>query len=229
MNAYKALFLLFIFSAIYSCARENGIGSYTFSGTVEMTEYSVGAPVPGRIAEIFVEEGREMRKGELIAILDHYEQAKRDFERSEALKSSGGVSAQQYEHDRLAMEDQRVSAPVDGVVLVKVREKGEVVNAGSPIVVFGEQGQLWVRVFVPEILISQVSMNKKAKVTVDGYKESFSGYVSYISTSAEFTPRNVQTREERISQTFAVKIVINAGAMNLKPGIGADVVFEASK
>ena len=197
-----------------------------FSGTLEMTEHSVGAPVAGRLAEIFVEEEQEVHKGQVIAVLEHFQQAKKDFERDAVLVDSGGVSREKYEHDRQAMEDQQVVSPVDGVILIKVREVGEVVEAGAPVVVIGEQDDMWIKVFIPEDLISQVAVNQKAKIQVDGLDQEFNGHVRYIATKAEFTPRNIQTPEERATQTFAVKVILDNVRVPLHPGVTADVYFE---
>ncbi|MBN1794192.1 MAG: biotin/lipoyl-binding protein, partial [Candidatus Omnitrophica bacterium] len=121
----------FIVVLLTGCSSRKDITSLTFSGTLEIEEHSLGAPVSGRIKDILVEEGQGVKAGQPIAFLEHYEQAKRDFERSEALLDSGGVSREQYEHDRQTMDDQQILSPIDGVVLLKVRESGEVVAAGA--------------------------------------------------------------------------------------------------
>ena len=211
---------------VWGCTQENGIHSMTFSGTLEMTEYSVGAPVPGRIAELLVDEEEHVQKGQVIATLEHFQQAKKDYARAEELTASGGVSQQDYEHLKQAMDDQQVVAPVDGVVLVKVREAGEVVPAGEPIVVIGKRAEMWVKVFIPEDVVSQVKAQQQARISVDGLDETITGHVSYVATKAEFTPRNIQTPEERATQTFAVKIILDQQQLPLRPGVTADVNFE---
>ena len=92
-----------------------------------------------------MEEGQSVKNGQIIAYLEHYDQAKRDFARSEDLVGSGGVSKQEYEHDKQAMEDQQVVSPIDGIVLIKVRENGEAVTAGAPIVIIGDPTKLWIK------------------------------------------------------------------------------------
>jgi HlyD family secretion protein len=104
-------------------------------------------------------------------------------------------------------------------VLVKVREVGETLPAGAPGVVVGDRNDMWVKIYVPEGMINQIVMGQSAAVTFDGLKESFQGHVSFVAPKAEFTPRNIQTPEERATQTFAVKITLDQPPAFLRPGI----------
>ena len=71
----------------------------------------------------------------------------------------------------------------------------------------------------------QLSINQAATIAVDGDDKIYKGHVSFIADKAEFTPRNVQTPEERVTQTFAVKIAIDNADENLHAGVAADVRF----
>ena len=144
----------------------------------------------------------------------------------DALVVQGGATEQSREYAALSLDDQQVVSPVDGVVLVKVHEIGETVSAGSPVMVVGDRSKLWVKIFVPEGWINKIHMNQAATLTFDGLKESFKGHVSFIAPQAEFTPRNIQTPEERITQAFAVKIILDESKDYLRPGVAADVVIE---
>lgn len=179
-----------------------------FSGTVEITEHTLGPKVSGRLASLSVDEGSPVKKGDVLALMDRYEQTKKDYIRALTLLKTGGVNQQSVEYSQLAMEDQMIIAPVSGMVLVKVHDVGEMVASGSAVIVVGDGARYWVRIFVPEGVINRVRMGQQAKLKFDGLKQSFDGQVSFIATKAEFTPRNVQTAEERITQTFAVKVDI---------------------
>ena len=205
------------------CGRNSGKGNNIFSGTLELTEHSLGARASGRIEEVLVNEGAVVKKGDLIARLDRYEQTKKDFERTSELWKAGGTNEQAVEYARLAMEDQEILSPVSGTILVKVREAGEVVQAGAPVVVVGNTDEKWVRIFIPEGMINRISMNQKARLHFDGLNRAFKGHVSFISTKAEFTPRNVQSPEERVTQTFAVKVSLDEDDSKLRAGVAADV------
>lgn len=200
-------------------------GESAYSGIIEMTEYSLGSRVPGRVVTLNVTDGDSVKKDQLLATLDHYEQAKRDYDRTVKLLSSGGATQQALEKAKLDLDDQQIVSPVDGVVLLKIHEVGEIVAAGSPILNVGESKKLWVRVYVPENRVARVKIDQTADIRVDGLDKIYKGRVGYVATKAEFTPRNVQTPEERITQTFAVKVFINEPDASLRPGVSADVIL----
>lgn len=225
MNAQRALLigLMILFSG---CEFWNPASHQTFSGTLEISEHVLGAKAAGRLVTLNVDEGSQVKKGELLATLDRYEQAKKDYERAVTLFNDGGATRQAVEYAQLAVDDQTVVSPVDGVVLVKVREQGEVVGSGSAVVVVGDRSRYWVRIFIPQGAINRVRMDEPAKIKLDGLDGSFGGRVSFIASKAEFTPRNVQTAEERVTQTFAVKVVINDPPEYLRPGVACDVTLD---
>ncbi len=197
-----------------------------YSGTLELTEHNVGSRVPARLERLFVDEGDDVKAGQLIATLDRYDQTKRDCARLASLFQKGGANKQDVEHARLDFEDQHILAPVDGVVLIKVHESGEVLSAGQAVVVIGDRSKIWVKIYVPEGAINEVHLRQAATVHLDGIKETFRGHVIFVAPKAEFTPRNVQTPEERVTQTFAVKILLDMPAPFLRPGVAADVVMD---
>jgi len=196
---------------------------FKFSGTLEMTEHSLSAKIAGRISAVNVKEGDTVQRGQLIAVLDRYDQAKKDLDRSQQLLKQGGATQQQVEHQMLTADDFTVTSPIDGVVLLKIHQEGEVVAAGSPLAIVGNPKDLWIRVFVPENKINRVDMNAPVEVRLDGLEQIFKGHVSFISPRAEFTPRNIQTPEERITQTFAVKVTLDDSGAGFHPGVAADV------
>jgi HlyD family secretion protein len=120
--------------------------------------------------------------------------------------------------------DTVIYAPVDGVVLRKNVEAGETIAAGTPIVTIGDLAKPWIKVYVKEDKLPFVKLGQKARVSVDAYKNKFyDGEVSYISSEAEFTPKTVQTPEERVKLVFGVKVRVNNDHGELKPGMPADV------
>ena len=224
MNLRVIAFITLVLPTLGGC-RMGGDSEILLSGTLEMTEHSVGARVPGRIATLGFDEGQPVTKGQVLATLDRFEQAQRDNERLKRQLGQGGVSQQAVEQGDLSVEDQRVVSPVDGVVLVKVREAGEVVAAGGPVAVIGDTARVWVRVYVPEGDIARVRLGQTASLKFDGIAREVTGKVFYIAPQAEFTPRNVQSQEERVTQTFAVKIALDRPDPGLKPGIASDVTL----
>ena len=207
------------------CSGKKDISHITFSGTMEMTEHVLGIKAAGRLTTLTVKEGDLVKKGQLLATFDRFEQNKKDYARAEVLYKNGGADQQSLENAQLALEDQQVTSPIDGVVLVKSADTGEIIPAGSGVVVIGDPTDQWVKIFVSEDLMHQLSINKKAAITVDGGNKTYKGHVSFIADKAEFTPRNVQTPEERVTQTFAVKITIDDADDDLHAGVAADVKF----
>jgi HlyD family secretion protein len=122
-----------------------------------------------------------------------------------------------------------IRAPFDGVVTVKDREMGETVGAGAPVLTVTNLNDRWVRIYIPETRIGSVHLDEAATITADTYKgKIYRGTVSFIASEAEFTPKNVQTADERVKLVYAVKVrVTQDSTFDLKPGIPADVQLGA--
>ncbi len=115
-------------------------------------------------------------------------------------------------------------APVSGVVLKKNVERGEVVQAGTPVFTIGEIDDPWIKVYIKEDKLGLAKLGQKADISVDSYRgKVYEGTVSYISSEAEFTPKTVQTQEERVKLVFGVKVRVKNINQELKPGMPADV------
>lgn len=117
-------------------------------------------------------------------------------------------------------------APFQGVVTVRHREPGEIVSPGSPAVSVLNREERWVRVFVPEGLMAAVRLGASALITTDTYEgKEYAGEISFIASQAEFTPKTVQTKEERVKLVYSAKVRITGDpTFELKPGMPADVV-----
>jgi HlyD family secretion protein len=124
-----------------------------------------------------------------------------------------------------ALANMTIVAPLDGVVTVRHREPGETVPPGSPVLTVMNRDDRWVRIFVREDRIGAVKIGTPASITIDTYPErEYDGEVAFIASEAEFTPKNVQTAEERVKLVYAVKVRISGDPdHDLKPGMPADV------
>jgi HlyD family secretion protein len=144
----------------------------------------------------------------------------------QAQKAVGGAQAQLDQLD-VQLAKLTVSAPMDGDVLTRSIEPGEVVNAGSVVLSLGRLDELTITVYVPEDRVGEVALGQQASVGVDSFPgESFSASVIHIADQAEFTPRNVQTVEGRKTTVFAIKLKLSDPSGRLKPGMPADVAFQ---
>ena len=119
-----------------------------------------------------------------------------------------------------------VNAPVPGVVMTRIVQPGEVVQPGITALTVGQLDQLTVKVYLPEDQYGKVKLNDHAQIAVDSYPgEVFDGVVTRISDQAEYTPRNVQTKEDRQTTVYAIVLSVKDPAGKLKPGMPADVNF----
>jgi HlyD family secretion protein len=119
-----------------------------------------------------------------------------------------------------------LAAPITGTVISIVTHPGEIAAPAAEILTLADLNDLKLTVYVPENRIGLVQVGKPVRVTVDSFPgRTFEGEVSHIADSAEFTPRNVATQEERVNLVFAVDIRLSNEDGSLKPGMPADVAF----
>ncbi len=125
-----------------------------------------------------------------------------------------------------AIADGTVASPVDGVVLVKSAEVGEVLAAGTTILTIGEMGKPWLRGYIREQDLGRVKLGMKAQVTTDSYPgKTYTGRITFISSEAEFTPKQIQTPEERVKLVYRIKIEIENPRHELKLNMPADATI----
>lgn len=121
-----------------------------------------------------------------------------------------------------------ITSPVDGVVLARNVELGEVALAGATAITLGQLNKLTITVYIPENRYGEVKLGDKAAVSIDSFPaQVFYAKVTRISDQAEFTPRNVQTAEGRATTVYAVQLSVDNTAGLLKPGMPANVSFIA--
>ena len=122
------------------------------------------------------------------------------------------------------LKDTILYAPISGVVIRKNVELGESLAAGAPALTIGDLESPWVKVYIKEDRLGKVKLGQKAEVKVDSFKnKTYEGTITFISSEAEFTPKNVQTEEERVKLVFGVKVKVKNENGELKPGMPADV------
>jgi multidrug resistance efflux pump len=129
---------------------------------------------------------------------------------------------------RRQLEETLVRAPADGVIQSIDLRPGDLVAAGQPVARILEPGQLWVRVYVPETRLGSVAKGARVSIRVDTWPDrTFAGRIVEISERAEYTPRNVQTLDQRGDQVFGVKVAIDP-TPELKTGMAAFVTLGAA-
>ncbi len=314
----QAVFLALAFF-LFGCSSSNNKNEVTGTGTVEATESSIAAQVPGRIVSMNFEEGALVQKGDTIAEIDHrtlsqqvkeasaalemarqqydlliagarsedlkvgeegvkqaqanFNLAKLAFDRTTNLYSQHSVSQSQMDAARaqydvaqaqlksaqqtleklqhyarpeeirsaaaqvqqaqaaldnatIAFDHSYVTAPFTGTVLDKLQEPGDFANIGTPLYTIANLKTMKMTVYINEVELARIRLNNKARVVLDGMPDHpFDGKVIYISPTAEFTPKNVETKQDRIKLVFAVKLAIANPDGYLKAGLPADATI----
>lgn len=114
-------------------------------------------------------------------------------------------------------------APTSGVITVREAELGEVVGPGSPVVTLADLDHIWLRAYIAETDLGRIHWGQEATITTDTYPgKKYHGRISFISPDAEFTPKSVQTYQERVTLVYRIKIDIDNPKNELKPGMPAD-------
>lgn len=121
-----------------------------------------------------------------------------------------------------ALKDAEVVAPVGGVVTQRLADSGEIVPARGPVLVVTDLDNAWANLFVPEPTIPRIRLGQRATIYTDAGGDGIAGTVSYISPRAEFTPRNVQTADERSRLVYRIKVTVDNRAGVLKQGMPVD-------
>ncbi len=123
------------------------------------------------------------------------------------------------------LADLVITSPLDGRVLSVNYEVGEFVTPGAPVATIADLSDMWIKVYIPTDDLPHVKVGQEVTCTVSGESRTFSGTVEEIATKGEFTPRTVQTKQERANVVYGVKIRVEDPDGILKPGMPADVVF----
>jgi HlyD family secretion protein len=124
---------------------------------------------------------------------------------------------------RVNLDYATLRAPSAGVITVRQAELGEVVVPGTPVVTLADLDHIWLRAYLAETDLGRIRWGQKATVTTDTYPgKQYQGRISFISSTAEFTPKSVQTYKERVTLVYRIKIDIDNPNHELKPGMPAD-------
>jgi HlyD family secretion protein len=141
---------------------------------------------------------------------------------------SAKYAVQQAQHsvDELMFikTDSRTFSPIDGIITLRSAEPGEVIAPGTPVLTVINPADCYVRIYISEKVLGQVSIGQEIEVFTDSFPDkAFKGKLTYISSEAEFTPRNIQTQDERVKLVYAAKVTIKNDDLMFKPGMPVDV------
>jgi len=170
--------------------------------------------------------------------------SKDDYVRAENLFNVGSISAQKRDEAKtrgetsqanvdalrasLELADTRLGfaeldSPINGFVLVKSAEQGEVIQTGATVFTAADLNDIWLTAYINETELGRVKLNQEANIKTDTYpRKIYKGRISFISQQAEFTPKQIQTSEERVKLVYRIKIKLENPNLELKPGMPAD-------
>jgi HlyD family secretion protein len=148
-------------------------------------------------------------------------------EKIEQARSQLKIARQSLNQAKLQLEYTGLYSPISAVVLSKSAEAGEYVTPGAAVITIGDLSRPWLRAYINETDLSRIKLNQKVEVTTDTYPgKVYTGRISFISSEAEFTPKAVQTHEERVKLVYRIKIALENPEEELKPGMPADALIE---
>jgi HlyD family secretion protein len=131
---------------------------------------------------------------------------------------------------RINLDHTVLRAPKAGVILVRQAELGEVPAPGTPVVTLADLDNIWLRAYINETDLGRVRWGQSVVVTTDTYPgKTYHGRISFISSSAEFTPKSVETHAERVTLVYRIKIDVENPNHELKPGMPADAMIQLSQ
>ena len=216
---------------------------------VRLDDSQVGARVTQARAAVTALEAQ------VRAAASREQQARRDVERFRGLGAEGTVSVYELEQAELAwsvardqwrqaqaqagnaraalaeaesvLADLTIRAPIAGTVTARMADLGEVVGAGTPLLTVVDLDRLYLKVYVPEIEIGRLRLGLPARVHIDAFPDQpYPATLRYIAAQAEFTPKEVQTRDERVKLVYAIRLYLAANPDHrLTPGLPADAVI----
>lgn len=121
-----------------------------------------------------------------------------------------------------SLKDAQVLSPVDGIVTTKLADEGEIIAPRTPLIIVTDLDRAWANLFVPEPLIPRLKIGQSATVFTDAGGQGIPGRITFISPKAEFTPRNVQTADERSKLVYRIKVTVDNSQGVLKQGMPVD-------
>ncbi|MDR1488226.1 MAG: efflux RND transporter periplasmic adaptor subunit [Holosporales bacterium] len=254
----------------YSNINSSKKGEITLNGNVEIREIKVTfRGSGGRIKNINVDEGSNIQKGDILAILEtdilgtqvqlakadllesevNLKNAKKDFDRVASLYRKSSISEKIYddvknkfemaearnkaarakfEMANINLNDAVIISPVDGIVITRSIEIGEMISPGITAFSIMPNEKTRIRTYGNNEVITRIKHNDKVKVSVDSLKnKNFNGHIAFISSEPEFTPRNIETKELRSSLVYKIRIILDdSNTFELKPGMPVTVKFD---
>ncbi len=250
MNIITRLSLLAVivlFGSLTGCHKQQVNSNTTFAGYIENTQVNVNTRIPGRIVKLLVDEGQKVEQGDTIAVLDktellenkkallsRLENIRTNRKRIENLYKAGAIPQQKLDeietnyqfvyHKILALDsklnDMTITAPISGIVVTKILEKGQMMPPGMPVVVLTDTNSTYARFSIPENYLDQINMGQSFTLKSAVKNLTIKAKVFQIIPMANFATKTPTTlRGQRDVRSFSVKMKFDKFYPQLKPGM----------
>ncbi|WP_160676944.1 biotin/lipoyl-binding protein [Clostridium sp. C8-1-8] len=237
--------LLLISLSLVSCNSVKNSSENIYTGTVECESYNISSEVSGKLSELNVSEGSTIKAGDKVAKVDSKVYEIQQFQAEGALKiaeakqsdipsnakasikdeAQGAVDQAKASVDlaKLQVSKSSITSPIDGTVTDVLVHKGDLISTGTNILKISDIKSKYLKIYIEESKRSKVKLNQSLTIKINNATEK--AQVVYISTQSEFTPKNVETKNDKEKTLFEVKLKLkdNSGAV---PGLMADVSLE---
>lgn len=242
MNKFSInIFLtLSLFCCVVSCEKSSD-DNFRYSGTVETTKVTLSSKVASDILKLSLEEGDEVKAGDIVVQLNDdkfriaAKQLDNSYGRSCKLKKDGYIPDEQ--HDVTVMQKDtndlyikwcQITAPISGVIVTKFKEEGEYVSPGVNIISIANLKNVWAYFYVEHSMVHKFKVGDQVKCYLPELPgKIIVGKIIKINEEAEFTPKNVQTKEERTRLVYGIKVHFDNEDMLLKSGMVLETAFES--
>lgn len=216
---------------------------FLYAGTIEATRIDIPARVGSVVATRTANEGDKVTQGQVLMELacedlklaggiaqDNYSRAARLYRQGSEAKEAYDQILNRKQDIDLKLAWCKITAPLAGTILNKYHEPGEMVAPGTRLFTMANLQDIYAYIYVPQASVAALKLGQELKAVLPemGSRE-FQGKITHINEVAEFTPKNVQTREERTRLVFGVKIAFDNKDEILKPGMTVEVKLPEEK
>lgn len=229
------LLLIGAFSALL--VKTYVFNDFYYVGTIEATRIDLSSRLPSNIEKYFFEEGDQVKKGDVLVSLDCKDIeivknfATKNFDRAQKLLKGGALPQEAFDLNLKNKQDAdlkwswcQIVSPIEGTILTEFMDEKEWVVPGTKLISLADLENTWAYIYVEQPMLSQLKLGEKVEGFIPELSDQkFSGTIIKINSEAEFTPKNVQTREERSRLVFGIKIQFENKDQVLKPGMSIEV------
>lgn len=206
--------------------KRSKIASYISTPGVITTKVAdLGIPLGGRIVKTLAKEGDTVKPGQILALLDAYDQANRDYESTKTLFAKGFASRQQLENAKTIMEGKKIVAPIKGIVTRIGIEEGEIAPPGTPIITVVNLSSPWVEIQIDETDIAEAHIGQSANIISEAFSDQeFKGTLTWINYKTELKKTGGIVRPDEEELVFRAKVSLPEDAIKkIKPGMSVTV------